>query len=554
MITRLIAFILMFALVPTGNAEESAPNKAAHYPGFTGFVFLTDSQGTSADINSALTAGGTSTSGYPQAYQDAHPTQPVWHLGQPGRALGTPANRDDGGNTHYGRWSKILAAAGSDVVIVDGPNNFGSPVYANPTAYVDALRVFANELRAAGKHVHIATVPPASSVFAANAAGAYNAWRDAVNTQMLAQGTALADSMLPFGSHPYFGTSATPGAGVSSDGLHWSLTGRAAVVAVLNAALPAIASASTATSPTSDHWFGADLPAAAGNTLNEREWMVAGLGVNVTAWLTISGAGGEFCVGTGAFTTTKQSVRNGDVVVLHTTPAPHAATTRTITVTIGTSSDTLTVTTATGTAATTVFSATNKYRDAILSYGGRRMSASIGGAFSGVRSTTAATGKKYAEFTIIAMPSVDCPFIGVVNSTFASAMTANSPPPNGVADGAFVRSNQPHTMLFAPGANGQNQWYNAALKANDIIGIAVDTTAGRVWFRLNGVWMHGDPAVWNPTTSSPQGDPAAGTGGTALTLDAWYLFGMLRADGTLEMNCGQEPFANPLPTGFSPWN
>jgi hypothetical protein len=80
---------------------------------------------------------------------------------------------------------------------------------------------------------------------------------------------------------------------------------------------------------------------------------------------------------------------------------------------------------------------------------------------------------------------------------------------------------------------------------NDIIGIAVDMSAGKIWFSKNGVWQG-------------SGDPSAGTNEAYSGLTGlWGPFAGKEAVGnnpTVILNCGQRPFAYTPPTGFKALN
>lgn len=87
------------------------------------------------------------------------------------------------------------------------------------------------------------------------------------------------------------------------------------------------------------------------------------------------------------------------------------------------------------------------------------------------------------------------------------------------------------------GATGQT-WNN-----NDVIGIAVDADAGRLWMRRNGgAWFEGDPEAGALSSLT-------WTGGTSMT--PWFMtYGVANTTNYFEINAGQQAFAFAAPEGF----
>jgi len=83
--------------------------------------------------------------------------------------------------------------------------------------------------------------------------------------------------------------------------------------------------------------------------------------------------------------------------------------------------------------------------------------------------------------------------------------------------------------------------YGSSWTTNDVIGVAVDAGAGKIWFSKNGTFQaSGDPAAGtNEAFSGLSGNllPAVSSGGASNTF-------------TVDMNFGQRPFAYTPPTGF----
>lgn len=88
--------------------------------------------------------------------------------------------------------------------------------------------------------------------------------------------------------------------------------------------------------------------------------------------------------------------------------------------------------------------------------------------------------------------------------------------------------------------NSANSAYGAAWANGDIISVAIDLIAGKIWFAKNGVWQN-------------SGDPAAGTGeafssvtGPLFPQDSPY------SSSGMTANFGQSPMIYTPPTGFTP--
>lgn len=160
-----------------------------------------------------------------------------------------------------------------------------------------------------------------------------------------------------------------------------------------------------------------------------------------------------------------------------------------------------------------------------------------GGSVRGIAS--AASGKRYYEVKIITVTAPNFPYIGICDtvtlpSTVGSAVNSYAYYNNGGSGITFANS--------ALDFSGSVPIYDV----NDVIGVAVDIDAGKIWYSKNGVWIN------NPSGSA--GNPSAGinhrasiaTGRTyypAITTGTWVLRG----------NFAISDFAYPAPAGFSKW-
>lgn len=86
------------------------------------------------------------------------------------------------------------------------------------------------------------------------------------------------------------------------------------------------------------------------------------------------------------------------------------------------------------------------------------------------------------------------------------------------------------------------------VNAGDVIGMALNTTTNRAWFRKNGGNWNGDPTA----------DPATGIGGVDTSAvfaaaPAFFYFGINTNGASATVNVGDTSFANAAPTGYSAW-
>lgn len=125
----------------------------------------------------------------------------------------------------------------------------------------------------------------------------------------------------------------------------------------------------------------------------------------------------------------------------------------------------------------------NKDPDITLSNGDRDASTSGAGT---VRSKLGRSSGKY-YFEILIQTGVGNLYFGFVNSTFSLTNTY----PGSAASSAGVAS----------AGNLVNTWTKdqagvISFSAADVVGYALDLTAGKAWFSKNGVWqLSGDPAA-----------------------------------------------------------
>jgi hypothetical protein len=148
------------------------------------------------------------------------------------------------------------------------------------------------------------------------------------------------------------------------------------------------------------------------------------------------------------------------------------------------------------------------------------------------------SGKWYFEFTCGS--SVNGTMPGVAKTTVNSAANPNYPGVDADGWGYYATTGN----IFN---NGSGTAYGATFTTNDIIGVAVDMAAGKIWWSKNGTFQN-------------SGNPSSGTnaGFSNLPTDGTYLCPAIGSGdaGTSNgsINFGQRPFSYAAPTGFLPLN
>lgn len=176
----------------------------------------------------------------------------------------------------------------------------------------------------------------------------------------------------------------------------------------------------------------------------------------------------------------------------------------------------------------------DKSADIILSNGDLSATRGAGATNATVRGTQAySTGKRYFE--------IACDTIGV-SSDFSIYGIADS----GLSLSAFVGSSAGSYGYETTGTkynNGTGTAHGASFTAGDVIGIAVDLDAGKLWFAKNGTWQSGDPAT---------GTTPAFTGVSGAFYPATSLYSTTpQHSQTVRFNTGD--FTQTMPSGFTAW-
>ena len=141
-----------------------------------------------------------------------------------------------------------------------------------------------------------------------------------------------------------------------------------------------------------------------------------------------------------------------------------------------------------------------------------------------IGSMTASTGKWYFEMTS--------------SSTGTYAVGLYDKVSNA---GSFYRNNGAYSSSFGGGGtSGYSSW-----GVGDVIGVAWDADAGKLWFAKNNTWQSGDPSTGTSPTNTF-------TAGLSLFADIYTDNSAGTKSGSF--NFGQRPFAYTPPTGFNRLN
>lgn len=162
-----------------------------------------------------------------------------------------------------------------------------------------------------------------------------------------------------------------------------------------------------------------------------------------------------------------------------------------------------------------------------------------------IRSSVARTGKRYWEFRIDGNTNTNGYIIGLMSqSRWTGSGSSSQYPGNPFSEPMYGVTNinyfGANPGLITNGTNILNNSYNFTI--NDVIGIAADFDAGKVWYRKNGTWIAGDPVAGTGQTHTiPNGafDPYISVYGR--NLNGYQLTG----------NFSSADFSNTAPAGFT---
>jgi hypothetical protein len=172
-----------------------------------------------------------------------------------------------------------------------------------------------------------------------------------------------------------------------------------------------------------------------------------------------------------------------------------------------------------------------------LSNGDLTVTKSSANGYSGVRATTPkSSGKHYFEVRVDAGTTSPFITIGVSNASETLADFTGS------SASGWSYYEQTGTKV----TNGSGAGFGASYDTGDVIGVAVDLDAGKVWFAKNGTWQ-------------ASGNPAAGTGEafSGLSGPLFPAVALHRGDSPAHVVTGRfkvADFTMTIPSGFAAWD
>ena len=181
-----------------------------------------------------------------------------------------------------------------------------------------------------------------------------------------------------------------------------------------------------------------------------------------------------------------------------------------------------------------------------LSNGNLKAESDTSGAYAIIASTLAMTsGKYYMEYHYTANAGQFITFgISQTNRDGAEG--------SGVTDTAKDFGFKCWASGFKAQTNGANQYsYSSTVSSGDVLSLAFDADAGKLWVAQNGTWM---------TNAGGTGDPANGNNPdfSSLTYSGGYFFMAgpygSTTSSTLEANFGARPWVYSAPSGFKALN
>lgn len=166
-----------------------------------------------------------------------------------------------------------------------------------------------------------------------------------------------------------------------------------------------------------------------------------------------------------------------------------------------------------------------------FSFSGGNLIATKGGSWSSARATLGkASGKHYFEVTINALCD-GCVMVGAMTSaaSLSNWMAASS-------GGWGVHGNT--TVLLKHHNGSYSSISGGTLTNGQVVSVAVDLDADKIWWAINGNWF--------------EGDPSTGSGGSYSNLSGTIFPALsISVDMTVTANFGASSFAYSVPSGFN---
>jgi hypothetical protein len=176
-------------------------------------------------------------------------------------------------------------------------------------------------------------------------------------------------------------------------------------------------------------------------------------------------------------------------------------------------------------------------------------SAGSGTTNQAVRGTTALSASTKQYFEVTATKASRYWFVGVMGGSASVSDGTNVGETNGIC---FGNMNAGSSLVYRNGAVVGAATY-ATVNTGDVIRVAVDRAANKVWWAINNTpWTTG-ATPWLDGTSGTTNDPATGTGGAVISAVTGTIYPAWSSAFTSDagtINGGATAFAYAVPAGF----
>lgn len=442
---------------------------------------------------------------------------------------------ENAGNNLVAGIPALVTYGPSHLIIHIGTNDLKT---LSAATYLTYLFDYIAQVRAAipGIVIICTTILPATMASHVN----INPRRGAANTAMRAAVGNQIDAILPFGTHPIVGLDTSPdNPDLSFDKLHWIAKGNYYLYQVMNDVMGPIIAASVATSPPSTGFFDVNDAPLSSNVYSQSR--VTGLRIGTSAAVSCTG-NGDFTVGTDAAGTAGVGM-NGDVIISRLASSGSNVTDVQQAISVGATAKTITVKTKPSSYATTVtLDPANKY-NTTLTNGNLTAEPSDGNIGNHPIRSTKSFISECIYFEVTPPGIAGGSYIVVMDSSVPLTATRLPGQSGGYINAGLSMILGNSVVVYTKGLSLQSLDYIAfGTTANgEIVGMAIDCAAGRVWIRKGAGWLHGNPETRD--------------GGFLLTAPLaqyWPYGGPRQNPGAISTNYGASAFAYPVPVGFRP--
>lgn len=442
-----------------------------------------------------------------------------------GQSVSNVANSGDALPTIIGRYAATAALYNAStknrLFLMAGTNDIGN----NGKTSADVIaswQSYSALARGTGYKLTLSTITPRSD---AGWDGTKEAHRVAANTWLRANWKTIADGFADFDA--LVSSTDLANTALWQDKLHPQNT----ISRMMAENLRTLGGYSLATSDTTPSAF--SFVDVTGATISTVYTSAAVTPAGYDAPSPVSVVGGEYSINNGPWVTAAGTMYPYDSVRARVTSSASASTAVDSTVTLGGVSDTYTVTTAAPAAA---FNTTPKVGSYTFSNGNRTAAANASPANTSVIGDTPIVGKKCFAIRIDAQAAMNYAIVGIASGAIGSWLGGDG---------------QGFGLLGAGGfwTNSGAVTAGTAFSDGIVIGFAVDATAKKAWYTVDGTnWTGGSYSTGNPTSNVVAGTNAINI--AALTGSIYAAVGTLDAASGKQFTL-QTAWPWTLPSGFT---